>query len=126
MSRPLAQAQAVFKRHGYHVHVNTADGQLYATKGQWSRLGPCAAHLGILICLLAGVYGSFTGFKAIHMVAPGGQFQIPSSAMFATNTPQPWWFGQIPVDQLPYAIFGWSTTKTLSRRGKLLLRPRYR
>ncbi|MCA9798763.1 MAG: cytochrome c biogenesis protein ResB [Cyanobacteria bacterium HKST-UBA04] len=93
----LAQAQAVFKRHGYHVHVNTADGQLYATKGQWSRLGPCAAHLGILICLLAGVYGSFTGFKAIHMVAPGGQFQIPSSAMFATNTPQPWWFGQIPT-----------------------------
>lgn len=86
----------ILKRHGYQVH-GQGNEALYATKGHWSRLGPCVAHLGILLCLIAGVYGSFTGFKAIHMVEPGQGFQIPQSTVFQTNTPQPTWFGSIPT-----------------------------
>jgi cytochrome c biogenesis protein len=90
----LTRTQATLKRFGYRVWRQ--GNRLYATKGQWGRLGPCVAHVGILATLLAALFGAFTTFKAQKIAAPGETFTIPQSEMFVTSTPRPYWFGSIP------------------------------
>ncbi|HEY9745172.1 MAG TPA: cytochrome c biogenesis protein ResB, partial [Oculatellaceae cyanobacterium] len=62
-----AQVIGLLKSARYQVHeaAKSPDGErlLYATKGNWSRFGPAVAHTGILLLLIASVYGVFTGFK---------------------------------------------------------------
>lgn len=85
----------ILKRFGYKV-VSDGEGGLYASKGNISRLGPCISHLGILLCLIAGVYSSFTGFKAVRMAVPGETFSVMEANTFKTNIPEPLWIGSVP------------------------------
>lgn len=85
----------VLKRFRYRVHRD-GQGNLYACKGNITRLGPCVAHFGILLCLIAALYGTFTGFKAVRMAVPGDTFSIMESNTFKTNMPQPVWLGHVP------------------------------
>ena len=89
----------VLKKFRYQVHRD-GDGNLYASKGNMTRLGPAIAHVGILLCLIAGVYSSFTGFKAVRMATPGETFAIPEADTFKTNVPQSFWLGNIPTWKL--------------------------
>ncbi len=52
------------------------DNALYARKGIIGRIGPIIVHAGMLIVLLGGVWGIFTGFFAQEMVASGNTFKI--------------------------------------------------
>ena len=47
------------------------DDTLYARKGIIGRIGPIIVHAGMLIVLLGGVWGIFTGFFAQGMIASG-------------------------------------------------------
>jgi cytochrome c biogenesis protein len=69
---------------------------LYATKGNWSRLGPAVAHTGILLLLIASVYGVFTGFKAQKLAIPGETFRIQDAPVFHPNIQQNLWLGSVP------------------------------
>ncbi len=96
-SQDAVQASVVnrLKALRYGVHQSD-DGRIYASKGNITRLGPSIAHLGILICLIAGVYSSFTGFKAVRMAIPGETFSLHEANTFKTNVPQPIWLGSVP------------------------------
>lgn len=85
----------LLKKAGYRIFKDT-QGNIYGSKANFSRLGPCVAHIGILLCLIAGVYSSFTGFKAVRMAIPGQIFAVPEANTFKTNTPEPYWQGSIP------------------------------
>ena len=52
------------------------DNTLYARKGIIGRIGPIIVHAGMLIVLLGGVWGIFTGFFAQESIASGETFQI--------------------------------------------------
>lgn len=94
-----AVSDALKKRH-YTVHAScnekTGVSMLYAAKGNFSRLGPAVAHTGILLLLLASVYGVFFGFKAQKLAVPGETFAIPDSQMFRTNVDDSIWLGSVP------------------------------
>jgi cytochrome c biogenesis protein len=90
-----AKIVGTLNRFRYRTHRDNT-GNLYASKGNITRLGPCIAHLGILLCLIAGLYSNFTGFKAVRMAVPGESFSIPESNTFKTNVPPTIWFGSIP------------------------------
>jgi cytochrome c biogenesis protein len=79
----------------YQVYRD-GQGNLYAAKGSITRLGPSIAHVGILLCLIAGLFSCFTGFKALNMAVPGDIFNIQSSNSFKTNVPRSIWLGSIP------------------------------
>jgi cytochrome c biogenesis protein len=49
---------------------------LYAHKGIVGRIGPIVVHVGILVILLGGIWGSMTGFMAQEMIPSGQTFQI--------------------------------------------------
>lgn len=49
---------------------------LYARKGIIGRIGPIIVHAGMLIVLLGGMWGIFTGFFAQEMIASGNTFKI--------------------------------------------------
>lgn len=89
------QVAQVLKKFRYRTHQD-GQGNLYACKGNITRLGPCISHLGILLCLIAGLYSCFFGFKAVRMIAPGQQFGITESDTFKTNVPMSIWQGSIP------------------------------
>ncbi len=88
------------KRRRYRLH--TAKGKtegsilMYASKGNFSRLGPVVAHFGILMMLVAGVLGVFTGFKAQKLAVPGQTFQIQDAEMFRPNVDESVWLGSVP------------------------------
>ena len=84
------------KNKRYTVHWNKDKTKLYAAKGNWGRLGPVIAHFGILCLLVASVYGTFTGFKAQKLVAPGNTFNIMQSEFWQPNIQQPFWQGTVP------------------------------
>jgi len=86
---------SVFRKHGYPTFTG-ADQNLYLHKASWSRLGPGIAHVGILLCLVAGVYGTLTGFKAQKIIAPGQSFTLQQSDMFKANAPEKIWLGKVP------------------------------
>jgi cytochrome c biogenesis protein len=52
------------------------DDSLYAHKGIVGRIGPIVVHVGILVILMGGILGAFTGFFAQEMVPSGNTFQI--------------------------------------------------
>src|SRR5262249_14150248 len=83
--------QTLKKAH-YQIHEapEAVEGQrlFYATKGNWTRFGPAVAHLGILLLLIAAVYGTFTGFKAQKLAVPGETFRIQDSPVFNPNIQQ--------------------------------------
>jgi cytochrome c biogenesis protein len=112
----LCVAQAL-KKARYGVHENpTIDEaepqlQLYASKGNFSRLGPALAHIGILMMLVSSVYGVFFGFKAQQLAVPGQTFAIGSAQMFKPNIDADLWLGSTPdwkirVDDFHIVYYG--------------------
>jgi cytochrome c biogenesis protein len=91
----------LLKKKQYRVHLSPSQQGnepilLYASKDSWSRLGPVVAHLGILLMLLASVYGAFYGFKAQKLAVPGEVFKLQDSEFFQTNVHQSVWLGRVP------------------------------
>ncbi len=70
------------------------DNALYARKGIIGRIGPIIVHAGMLIVLLGGVWGIFTGFFAQEMVASGNTFKIQNfielGPLSASHIPDDW------------------------------------
>jgi cytochrome c biogenesis protein len=97
-----SQISILLKRHRYRLHTAPAAQQragqvlLYACKGNLSRLGPVVAHFGILMMLVASVYGAFFGFKAQKLAVPGETFAIQNSQMFKPNVNPSIWLGSVP------------------------------
>ena len=101
-----AQLTHLLKRRHYAIdkpapgklRKGQAEGQvlLYASKGNWNRLGPVVAHFGILLMLVASVYGAFYGFKAQKLAVPGETFAIQDSQMFKPNVNPGIWQGSVP------------------------------
>lgn len=83
---PLLQQQ------GYRIFQ--AENALYARKGIIGRIGPIIVHVGILIVLLGGIFGAFTGFLAQEMIPSGETFQVNNifaAGRFANNSiPKDW------------------------------------
>ncbi len=98
----LEQATQTLRASGYEVFPqNSVATQphvkvLYATKARWTRLGPHITHLGIILTLLAGLYGYFTGFKAQALVLPGESFTLTGAERVFYNAPRVVWLGEIP------------------------------
>lgn len=90
------------RKQRYAVHQAPANAQssdaklLYATKGNFFRFGAVVVHTGILLMLLASVYGVFFGFKAQKLAVPGETFALPDSQMFKTNIDPSIWLGSVP------------------------------
>lgn len=97
-----AQVSALLKKQRYGLHKAPANlqkpGQVlfYASKGNWSRFGPVVAHFGILMMLVASVFGAFLGFKAQKLAVPGETFGIQQAEMFRPNVNESVWLGSIP------------------------------
>ena len=70
------------------------DDALYARKGIIGRIGPIIVHAGMLIVLLGGVWGIFTGFFAQEMIASGNTFKIQniieSGPLSSPQIPDDW------------------------------------
>lgn len=92
------------RKKGYTLHQpnrNVQNGlRWYGHKGDWSRLGPVVAHFGILVMLLASVYGVFSGFKGQQMMSPGDEASFANLDKFTPNIGQPYWIGSKPDWQL--------------------------
>lgn len=92
------------RKNRYKVHQAPAEvqqgtpntKQLYATKGNFFRFGAVVVHSGILLMLVASVYGVFYGFKAQKLAVPGETFALPDSQMFKTNIDPSLWLGSVP------------------------------
>ncbi|WP_413200062.1 cytochrome c biogenesis protein [Nostoc piscinale] len=52
------------------------DNILYARKGIIGRIGPIIVHIGIVMILLGGIWGSMTGFTAQEKIPSGDRFQV--------------------------------------------------
>ncbi|MEO3706196.1 cytochrome c biogenesis protein [Trichormus azollae] len=52
------------------------DDLLYARKGIVGRIGPIIVHIGIVMILLGGIWGSMTGFMAQEMISSGDTFKV--------------------------------------------------
>ena len=64
----------LLSKKGYRIFE---DGDaIYARKGIIGRIGPIIVHIGMLIVLIGGVWGAFTGFLAQEMVPSGETFQV--------------------------------------------------
>ena len=67
---------------------------LYARKGIIGRIGPIIVHAGMLIVLLGGMWGIFTGFFAQEMIASGNTFKIQniieSGPLSSPQIPDDW------------------------------------
>ena len=70
------------------------DDTLYARKGIIGRIGPIIVHAGMLIVLLGGMWGIFTGFFAQEMIASGNTFKIQniieSGPLSSPQIPDDW------------------------------------
>lgn len=90
--------RSVLQRARYRVHESRLGpvARLYATKGNVTRMGPVVAHSGILLLLLASVYGAFYGFKAQELAAPGETFNLARTDAFMPNMNPGIWQGRIP------------------------------
>jgi cytochrome c biogenesis protein len=91
--------QAILKKAGYSLKVDITapkNSLLYATKGNFSRLGPHVAHIGILLMLISSVAGVFFGFKAQELAVPGQTFDIAKAQMFKPNSDPQYWLGSTP------------------------------
>lgn len=85
------------KKHRYAIYQNPEkQDQWYATKGNLTRFGPHIAHIGILLLIIASVYGTFTGFKAQEMANPGSTFSFGQTDFFKPNIQENLWLGKTP------------------------------
>ena len=70
------------------------DNTLYARKGIIGRVGPIIVHAGMIIVLLGGMWGIFTGFFAQEMIASGNTFKIQNfielGPFSASHIPDDW------------------------------------
>ena len=70
------------------------DNALYARKGIIGRIGPIVVHLGMIIVLVGGMWGIFTGFFAQEIIASGNTFKITniieSGPLSASQIPTDW------------------------------------
>ena len=82
----------LLKQQSYQVWQQ--DTALYARKGIVGRIGPIVVHLGMIIVLLGGMWGIFTGFFAQETVASGNTFKITniieSGPFSASQIPTDW------------------------------------
>jgi len=82
----------LLEKQGYRVFQE--EDAIYARKGIVGRIGPIIVHLGILIVLLGGIWGAFTGFLAQEMIPSGETFQVNNifaAGKFANNNiPKDW------------------------------------
>ncbi|MBX2859689.1 MAG: cytochrome c biogenesis protein ResB [Vampirovibrio sp.] len=108
----ISRLKPVLKKHRFGVHTgpeNTFENKeaklFYATKGNFSRIGPCLAHFGILCMLLASVYGAFTGFKAQQLLVPGQDFHLEKPDLFTPNMSTSVWQGSVPNWQVSLKDF---------------------
>ena len=93
----LARVSNVLKKHRYGVYQSsTHTDRLYACKGNLTRFGPVTAHFGILCLLIFSVYGTFYGFKAQKLAAPGTEFNLLQTEFWQPNIPHPFWQGSVP------------------------------
>lgn len=69
------------------------DQTLYARKGLVGRVGPIVVHVGILVILIGGIWGAFTGFVAQELVPSGKTFQIQNITDAGV-----WAMRQVPKD----------------------------
>lgn len=96
------RATAWLRKNRYKVHQAPADPDtpgtkmLYGTKGNFFRFGAVVVHTGILLMLVASVYGVFFGFKAQKLAVPGETFALQDSQMFRTNIDPALWLGSVP------------------------------
>lgn len=100
--------RATARKAGYTVYHDDDETQqrFYLCKGNLTRFGPHLAHIGILMCLLACLLGSFTGFKAQKLVVPGdAPFDFQNLDFFQTNIARPYWLGQIPTEKIAVKKF---------------------
>ena len=102
-ANPVSTLAQWLQTKGYKVsHTNE---QLYATKGQLSRIGPMLAHVGIVTILLASLYGAFTNFLAQKVAVSGEQFAISEAETFKTTVPLKQWQGHLPKWQVRVSDF---------------------
>ncbi|MBY0404179.1 MAG: cytochrome c biogenesis protein ResB [Cyanobacteria bacterium] len=100
-SPSVGQLKSTLKKFRYGVYQDPAyPNRLYATKGNFSRLGPVVAHFGILLMLIFSVYGVFTGFKAQKLAVPGETFSIMQSEYFMPNITPAFWQGEVPTQKI--------------------------
>ncbi len=98
----VGRASAWLRKNRYRVAAAPVERQepnaklLYASKGNFFRLGAVIVHFGILMMLVASVYGVFFGFKAQKLAVPGETFALPDSQMFKTNIDPSLWLGSVP------------------------------
>ncbi len=64
----------LLERQNYRVFQQ--DNAIYARKGLIGRIGPIIVHAGMLIVLVGGIWGIFTGFFAQEMIASGSTSPI--------------------------------------------------
>ncbi|MCU0535892.1 MAG: cytochrome c biogenesis protein [Hydrococcus sp. Prado102] len=80
------------EKRGYKVFQE--DNTLYARKGIIGKIGPIIVHIGIIVILLGGIWGTFTGFLAQEMVASGETFQVKNifeaGPLAASQVPKDW------------------------------------
>lgn len=114
----------LLEQRGYRVFRQ--ERSLYAHKGLIGRIGPIVVHVGILVILLGGIAGAFTGFFAQEMIPSGETFQIQNiteaGALATPQTTQDWsvrvnrfWIDYLPdgnIDQF------YSDLSVLDRQGQ--------
>jgi cytochrome c biogenesis protein len=80
------------QKRGYKVFQE--DNTLYARKGIIGKIGPIIVHIGIIIILLGGIWGTFTGFLAQEMVPSGETFQVKNifeaGPLATSQVPKDW------------------------------------
>ena len=81
----------LLKQQNYQVWQQ--DNALYARKGIIGRIGPIIVHIGMLMVLVGGMWGIFTGFFAQEMIASGNTFKIQNIIELG-----PFGLNQIPDD----------------------------
>jgi cytochrome c biogenesis protein len=88
----IASLIPLLKSQNYQVFQQ--DNAIYARKGIIGRIGPIIVHAGMLIVLLGGIWGIFTGFFAQEMIPSGYIFQvkniIESGLLASSQIPKKW------------------------------------
>ncbi|MEB3244555.1 MAG: cytochrome c biogenesis protein ResB [Vampirovibrionales bacterium] len=85
------------KRRGWRIVQDPKNTlQLYAAKGDYGRLGPVVAHIGIALLLTGSLLAALTGFKAQHLLEPGQTVMLPQAERVIKNAPEAIWLGHVP------------------------------
>ena len=94
----LATLTMALEQEGFDVTPSSpkTPWSLYAQRGYWGRVGPMLTHLGIVLTLLASLYGAFTNFTAQVLLTPQASFTLAEAEQFNTSTAPPFWWGRVP------------------------------